>query len=103
MLTLEENASSGRDQQGASSIPVNPQTLLGRKALAAISTEHGMRISEATLATYACRGGGPAYRLFGSRALYSWGDYLEWAESRLSQPAYSSSEHRVHSRSRTAD
>jgi hypothetical protein len=49
-------------------------------------TQEGFKVSPATLATKATRGGGPPYRLFGRRPLYRWGDALEWARGRLSEP-----------------
>jgi hypothetical protein len=67
--------------------------LLTRDAVATALTEAGFPISGATLATKATRGGGPPYRLFGRRPLYEWGPSLAWAQSRLSEPASSSSEH----------
>jgi hypothetical protein len=71
----------------------SPDALLTRNALATALTEAGFPISGATLATKATRGGGPPYRLFGRRPLYEWGQGLAWAQSRLSNPASSSSEH----------
>jgi hypothetical protein len=50
------------------------------------------RCQTATLATRASRGGGPAYRRYGTRVVYRWGDLLAWAEARLSAPMHSTSE-----------
>jgi hypothetical protein len=60
--------------------------LLTRDQAATALTECGFKTSSATLATKATRGGGPPYRLFGRRPLYRWGDALEWARGRLSEP-----------------
>jgi hypothetical protein len=60
--------------------------LLTRAQAAAALTESGFKTSPATLATKATRGGGPPYRLFGRLPLYRWGDALEWACGRLSEP-----------------
>jgi hypothetical protein len=68
------------------------ETLLQRKQLALALTERGFETSPATLATMACRGGGPPFRKFGRKPLYKWGDALEWAEARLSAPVHSTSE-----------
>jgi hypothetical protein len=65
---------------------------LTRRALSAALTASGYPVSVATLNTMASRGGGPPYRRFGRRALYTWGDALAWAESRLSAPMHSTSE-----------
>ena len=55
-------------------------------------TEAGYPTAEATLATLACRGGGPKFRKYGRYPVYHWGDALEWARSRLSRPVTSTSE-----------
>ena len=49
-------------------------------------TESGYPTQPSTLATLACRGGGPAYVIFNGRAYYTFGDALEWARSRTSEP-----------------
>jgi hypothetical protein len=67
-------------------------TLLGRCDTARALKDAGFPVSPATLATKATRGGGPPYRLFGRRPLYRWGDALEWARGRLSEPATNTSE-----------
>ena len=67
-------------------------TLLTRTRIAEALTSAGYPTSPATLATKVTRGGGPPYRMYGPRALYRWGDALEWAQSRMSQPRRSSSE-----------
>jgi hypothetical protein len=73
-------------------IPQNPEALLTRDHTATALTEAGFPISRATLATKACRGGGPPYQLFGPRVVYRWGSSLDWAKGRLSEPRCSSSE-----------
>jgi hypothetical protein len=70
----------------------NDDALLGRADAAKALTEAGFPVSAATLATKATRGGGPPYRLFGRRPLYRWGDALEWARGRLSEPVSNTSE-----------
>ncbi len=62
--------------------------LLNRQDAAAALTRAGFRISPATLATKASRGGGPAYRLFGRVPVYRWNDLITWAEGRMSDPAH---------------
>ncbi len=81
-------------------IPDNPNALLSRAQTAAALTEAGFRISPATLATKATRGGGPPFQKFSSRPLYRWGDCLDWAHSRLSSPCMSTSEHSLQSHKR---
>lgn len=73
-------------------IPTSPDTRLRRRETAEALTEAGFPITESTLATKACRGGGPPFRSFGRIPLYRWGDSLAWAESRLSAPRRSTSE-----------
>jgi len=70
----------------------NPNDLLSRKDVAAALTAAGYPVSPHTLSTYATRGGGPIYRLFGKKPLYRWADALEWAQSRLSKPIRTTSE-----------
>jgi hypothetical protein len=76
----------------ASTIPDSLDALLTRDATAAALTALGFPVKTKTLATKASRGGGPKYRLFGTKPLYRWGDALAWAQSKLSAPIYSSSE-----------
>ena len=66
--------------------------LLTRTQTAAALTAAGYPTATATLATKACRGGGPLYRTYSGRALYRWNDALAWAESRTSAPRHSTSE-----------
>jgi hypothetical protein len=74
-------------------IPRDPNVLLQRRETAEALTEAGFPVAPETLTTKASRGGGPPYRLFGPRALYRWGDALEWARGRLSAPCRSAAEH----------
>lgn len=76
----------------SSLLPSDPETLLTRRAAADALTAAGFPVRPATLATLACRGGGPEYRLFGKRPLYRWDDVLQWAKGRLSAPRRNSSE-----------
>ncbi|NDC75298.1 DNA-binding protein [bacterium] len=62
-------------------VPDHPDALLTRERVAAALTDAGYPVATKTLATKATRGGGPPYRVFGSRALYRWGDALAWAEN----------------------
>jgi hypothetical protein len=73
-------------------IPQNLDALLTRDQVAVALTAAGFPIKPKTLATKASRGGGPIYRLFGTRPLYRWGDALGWAEGRLATPRRSKSE-----------
>jgi hypothetical protein len=73
-------------------IPLDPDTLLRRDAVADALTEEGFPVAKTTLATLATRGGGPPYRCFGRVPLYRWGDALAWAQSRLTAPRHSSAE-----------
>ncbi len=66
--------------------------LLDRRAASALLAELGFPCAPATLATLACRGGGPVFVKFGSRALYRRSDLVAWAQSRLTAPRRSTSE-----------
>jgi hypothetical protein len=73
-------------------IPESPDALLTRDHTAAALTASGFPVKAKTLATKATRGGGPTYRLFGTKPLYRWGDALRWANARLSKPVTNTSE-----------
>jgi hypothetical protein len=70
----------------ANQIPDDPDTLLTRDQTAVALTQAGFPVRSATLATKASRGGGPDFRLFGTRPLYRWGDALAWAHAKLTAP-----------------
>jgi hypothetical protein len=78
--------------QSMSNIPNDPEALLTRDATAAVLTASGYPISPKTLATKACRGGGPPFYRFGPRVLYRWGTSLRWAQERMSPMMRSTSE-----------
>ena len=78
----------------ANPIPDSLDALLTREATAVALTASGFPVAAKTLATKATRGGGPPYRSFSARALYRWGDALNWANGRMTAPRRSTSEHR---------
>jgi len=73
-------------------IPDDPDTRLTRVDCAAALTAAGFPTSPKTLATKASRGGGPPFRRWGAKPLYSWGSTLAWAQARLGPPIHSTSE-----------
>jgi hypothetical protein len=79
----------------SSPVPETPDALLTREAAAAALTAAGYPVAPKTLATKATRGGGPSYSLFSGRALYRWGDALDWARSCTTPARRNSSEHQV--------
>ena len=52
----------------------------------------GFKTTKNTLQKYATVGGGPLYRIFGIRALYTRDDLDAWASQKLSAPRRSTSE-----------
>ena len=52
----------------------------------------GLRYSAATLQKLATTGGGPVYRRFGNRAVYTTANLDEWIKHKLSAPTRSTSE-----------
>lgn len=62
---------------------------LERTAAAEYLTARGLRVSKNTLQKWVTTGGGPAYRRFGLRAVYTHADLNAWAEAKLSAPRYS--------------
>lgn len=73
-------------------INIDPDSLMTRDQIANALTSAGFPTKAKTLATKATRGGGPPYRLYSARALYRWGDALDWARSRLTPVIHSTSE-----------
>ncbi len=63
-----------------------------RPESADLLTEHGFPTTKFTLQKYATTGGGPVYRIWGNRALYTRDDLLTWAKAKLSEPRRSTSE-----------
>ena len=57
-----------------------------------IRESHGIPCAPATLAKYACIGGGPAFRKAGKFPVYSRNDLDAWAKQRLGKLVYSTSE-----------
>ena len=64
---------------------------LTREESANYLTERGLPVSRNTLQKWATVGGGPVYRRFGNRAVYTVEDLDDWAERKLSAPRASSS------------
>lgn len=59
---------------------------LERTAAAEYLTARGLRTSKNTLQKWATTGGGPPYRRFGLRAVYTRADLDAWAEAKLTAP-----------------
>jgi hypothetical protein len=72
-------------------MPMNKCYLTRREAASHLS-ERGLPISRNTLQKFATTGGGPAYGIFGNRALYTIEALDSWAQARLSPPRRSTSE-----------
>jgi hypothetical protein len=65
---------------------------LTRSEQAAYLSERGLRISKNTLQKLATLGGGPAYHIWGNKALSTPAELDAWAESKLRPPKRSTSE-----------
>ena len=63
-----------------------PERYLDRAEASAYLVDLGLKTSRTTLQKYASVGGGPTYRRFGHRAVYTIADLKSWAESKLSDP-----------------
>lgn len=57
-----------------------------------LAEQRGFPVAKNTLQKYATVGGGPPYRKFGGRVLYTEADLLEWAEGRMQAPRRSTSD-----------
>jgi hypothetical protein len=55
-------------------------------------TAHGVPRTEKTLRKLRCVGGGPKFRRFNGKPVYTEPDLIEWVESRLTAPVGSTSE-----------
>lgn len=64
---------------------------LDRTEAAEYLTAKGLRVSKNTLQKWVTTGGGPSYRRFGLRAVYTRADLDTWAEAKLSAPRCSTS------------
>jgi hypothetical protein len=71
---------------------LTPESMLTRDKAALALSECGYPTSKLSLSTLASRGGGPIYTRFGRRALYRWGNLLQWAKGRCSPPQHNTSE-----------
>jgi hypothetical protein len=67
------------------------QRFRDRREAASYLTERGLKTTFSTLQKLACVGGGPRYRLFGNRAVYTDPDLDAWVEEKLSEPRKSTS------------
>ena len=60
------------------------RTYLSRPEAAEYVRARGLIVSKTTLQKFATVGGGPVYRRFGSRAVYTTADLDAWIEQKLS-------------------
>jgi hypothetical protein len=65
---------------------------LTRSEASAYLASRGVSYTTATLQKLVTRGGGPAYRLMGNRALYTTADLDAWIDHKITAPRTSSSE-----------
>jgi hypothetical protein len=65
---------------------------LDRAEAADYLTERGLKTKKGTLQKYATIGGGPPYRRFGNKTIYTPDDLDQWAEEKMSAPRRSTSE-----------
>ena len=60
---------------------------LDRAEAAEYLRERGLPVAKNTLQKWVTTGGGPEYRRFGNRAVYTVADLDQWAEEKLSAPS----------------
>ena len=65
---------------------------LTRPQAAEYLAARGLPVAKSTLQKWATTGGGPPYRIFGIRALYTRDELDLWAERKLTAPRRSTSE-----------
>lgn len=68
-------------------------TFFDRKQAAKHLTDRGLKTAPSTLSKLATVGGGPLFRRYGVRVVYMIDDLNAWAESKLSSPLRSTSDH----------
>jgi hypothetical protein len=68
---------------------------LDQNGAADLLNKLGLPIKPSTLATKACRGGGPAFHRFGKRRLYTPDELRAWADAVLGAPVRSATEARA--------
>jgi hypothetical protein len=69
-----------------------PSNMRRADAARYIRETHGIPCAPATLAKYACLGGGPTFRKAGKFPIYARADLDAWADLRLSKPVHATSE-----------
>lgn len=85
-------AATSPDNQNHASPEGSPTRYLDRKEAAAYVRQRGLPCSPNTLAKFATTGGGPVYRRFGNKAVYTNADLDHWIERKLSSPLRSTSQ-----------
>jgi hypothetical protein len=70
----------------------NANHFMTRDESAKYLTERGLPVSRNTLQKWATVGGGPIYRRFGNRAVYTEADLNKWIAQKLSAPRHSTSD-----------
>jgi hypothetical protein len=71
---------------------MEPQRYFSRDEASDYLKSRGFKVAKQTLAKYAVVGGGPPYRMFGTRVVYDPADLDAWVEQRLTQLRKSTSE-----------
>lgn len=74
-----------------------------RKQSAKFLNDHGFPVTESTLATKGCRGGGPQFFKFGKRVLHTAEDLLEWATAGMGAAGSTATERRLASKSEAGE
>jgi len=72
--------------ENPSALPPAAKPLLRRAEAASYLQDRCGAFTVQTLATYACRGGGPKFRVLGRYPVYLPADLDDWLERRLSAP-----------------
>jgi hypothetical protein len=70
----------------------DPAYLTTKLAADFLTSEVGLPVAATTLGKLACVGGGPPYRRYANKRIYTRPELREWAEGRLSAPRKSSSQ-----------
>jgi hypothetical protein len=68
------------------------EPMLTREKAAAYISQLGLPITKSRLAKLAIAGDGPEYRIWGNRAVYTPNALLEWADKRMGEPVFNTSQ-----------
>ena len=83
---------AGNSRKTAMSRAAKRRFLRRKEASDYVKEQYGVPCEDSTLAKYASTGGGPVFRKFGGKAMYTPEDLDRWVEEKLTPPQASTAE-----------